>query len=238
MSPLLLKEPLTEAELDRLAEFLQCSDGEAMNVEELDGFFAALVVGPEVVLPSEYLPELFGGEMHQFQSLDQANDILGLLMRHWNDIAATLAKDEVYRPIILEHEDGVAYGNEWAWGFMQGMAMRREGWKTLLADEDHAGCIVPMLMLYHEHDEDESLRPAPIGREQREALIEYVVAGLLLAYRYFRQRWRAASLASDPAAHGHLSSSIGRNEPCPCGSGRKYKRCCGATGCCRSGGRR
>jgi len=21
---------------------------------------------------------------------------------------------------------------------------------------------------------------------------------------------------------------IGRNEPCPCGSGKKYKRCCGA----------
>ena len=25
-----------------------------------------------------------------------------------------------------------------------------------------------------------------------------------------------------------LSSSVGRNDPCPCGSGQKYKRCCGA----------
>jgi uncharacterized protein len=33
-----------------------------MNVEELDGFFAALVAGPEVVMPSQYLPEVFGGE--------------------------------------------------------------------------------------------------------------------------------------------------------------------------------
>ena len=24
------------------------------------------------------------------------------------------------------------------------------------------------------------------------------------------------------------SSKVGRNEPCPCGSGKKYKRCCGA----------
>ncbi|MEM7581916.1 MAG: SEC-C metal-binding domain-containing protein [Acidobacteriota bacterium] len=23
------------------------------------------------------------------------------------------------------------------------------------------------------------------------------------------------------------SPKIGRNEPCPCGSGRKYKKCCG-----------
>lgn len=25
-----------------------------------------------------------------------------------------------------------------------------------------------------------------------------------------------------------ISSNIGRNEPCPCGSGKKYKKCCGA----------
>jgi preprotein translocase subunit SecA len=29
--------------------------------------------------------------------------------------------------------------------------------------------------------------------------------------------------ASKPAA-----PQIGRNDPCPCGSGQKYKRCCGA----------
>lgn len=31
-----------------------------MNVEELDGFFAALVAGPELVMPSEWLPSPFG----------------------------------------------------------------------------------------------------------------------------------------------------------------------------------
>jgi len=25
----------------------------------------------------------------------------------------------------------------------------------------------------------------------------------------------------------HKKKKIGRNEPCPCGSGKKYKRCCG-----------
>jgi len=27
----------------------------------------------------------------------------------------------------------------------------------------------------------------------------------------------------------HRGEKIGRNEPCPCGSGKKYKRCCGAS---------
>ena len=41
-------EPLTDAELDRLGDFLKsCKGGKAMNLEELDGFFSALIAGPE-----------------------------------------------------------------------------------------------------------------------------------------------------------------------------------------------
>jgi uncharacterized protein len=64
-----------------------------MNVEQLDGFFAALIAGPEVVMSSEYYSEVFGGEMSdacEFGSLDEANEILGLMMRHWNTISPTV----------------------------------------------------------------------------------------------------------------------------------------------------
>jgi len=87
-------DPLTDAELDRLGDFLKgCKGGRAMNVEALDGFFAALIAGPETVMPSEYYEEVFGGEMSdacEFGSIDEANEILGLMMRHWNTIASTL----------------------------------------------------------------------------------------------------------------------------------------------------
>src|SRR5690349_6669137 len=86
-------EPLTDAELDRLGGFLKsCKGGKAMNVEQLDGFFAALIAGPETVMPSEYYREVFGGEMSEaceFGRLDEANKILGLMMRHCNTIAST-----------------------------------------------------------------------------------------------------------------------------------------------------
>lgn len=143
-------EPLTDAELDRLRDFLEgCKSGKAMNLEELDGFFAALIAGPETVMPSEYYPEVFGGEMSEtceFASLDEANEILGLMMRHWNTIAAALNKDEVYGPILLQGENGVAHGNDWANGFMRGMQMRHDGWAELVNDEEHGGCLIPMMM--------------------------------------------------------------------------------------------
>jgi uncharacterized protein len=92
------RQPLTNPELAQLADFLrQCKGGQAMNVEELDGFFAALVAGPETVFPSEYYPHIFGGTMEeacQFDNLDQVNAVLGWLSRHWNTIAGTLYADE------------------------------------------------------------------------------------------------------------------------------------------------
>jgi uncharacterized protein len=94
--PSLQNKPLTDAELDRLGDFLKgCKGGNAMNLEELDGFFAALIAAPEVVLPSEYNREVFGGEMPEaveFASLDEAQEILNLMMRHWNTIAETLTR--------------------------------------------------------------------------------------------------------------------------------------------------
>ncbi len=223
-------ESLTDACLDRLEEFLdQCNGGQAMNIEELDGFFAALIIGPEVVSPSEYLPEIFGGEMSDtavFKDLDEANEILGLLMLHWNTIVGKLHKDDVYMPILFEDENGVHLGNDWARGFMCGLGMRREGWAELITDEEKSGMLIPVMMLYHEHDEDPELRPGPISPEKREEIIVQMAAGIVRAYRYFqphRQRLARAS-ASEPRSS---TPKIGRNDPCPCGSGKKYKRCCG-----------
>ena len=85
--------------------------------------------------------------------------------------------------------------------------------------------MVPVLMLYHEHDPDPEMRPAPIRAEQRETVIEHMAAGLVRAYRYFREHGRSDL----PRATDRVKSKIGRNDPCPCGSGKKYKRCCGLT---------
>ena len=221
-------EPLTDAELDRLGDFLEgCKSGKAMNVEQLDGFFSALIAGPETVMPSEYNRELFGGEVPEFSSLDETKEILGLLMRHWNTIAGTLLKGEAYVPLLLEDENGVAHGNDWARGFMRGMGMRHDGWAELVNDEKHGGCLIPMMMLCHEQDEDPAMRPKPISPEQREEVMAGMAAGLLRAYKYFReQRQTYAGTASrrDPKRR---ASKVGRNDLCPCGSGKKYKKCCG-----------
>jgi uncharacterized protein len=185
------------------------------------------------VLPSEYYPHIFGGTMEktcEFDSLDDVNATLGLLSRHWNTIAGKLYADEVYLPLLLEDDKGLATANDWACGFMRGVELRRDAWADLINSEEHGGSILPMLMLYHEHDPDPELRPNRIAPEQREDIIAHMAAGLLQIYRrYLSQRQSSIPRRTSPRTVQRDTAKVGRNDPCPCGSGKKYKHCHGGT---------
>ena len=122
--------PLADPEYDHLAGALDRFHGEgAMNLEQLDGFFAALICGPDAVPPSEYLPEIWGGDManeEAFSSRQQLKDFLDLVLRHWNAITDTLQSGDVHLPLLLEDEHGIAHANDWAQGFLRGIALRWE----------------------------------------------------------------------------------------------------------------
>jgi uncharacterized protein len=84
-----------------------------------------------------------------------------------------------------------------------------------------------MMMLCHEHDKDPKMRPKPIAPEKREDIIVHMAAGLVGAYRYFRRHKEADGVSRFAPETGRTTSKVGRNDPCLCGSGKKYKKCCG-----------
>lgn len=224
-----LDTALSDEELDRLADFLlSLKSPQAMNIEQLDGFVCALIAGPDLVMPGEYWPHVIGATAEDsepsFDSLEHAEAVMNLLMRHWNTIAGKLRAGEIYLPILLLDDGNVSRGNAWARGFMQGVDLRRSGWQEFLNDEEHAGAIVPMLALAHENHPDEKLRLASPTPEKREDLLHSMAAGLVLIYRYF-EKARAAAMPA-MATFTRAQPKIGRNDPCPCGSGKKYKHCC------------
>jgi uncharacterized protein len=225
---------LNDKEFDRLEELLLRSDSEhAMNLEEVDGFFAALVCGPEIVLPSEYLPEIWGMDSSDtdvpLDSMEELQECLDLLVRHWNNTAETLSSGEIFLPVLLEADDGITYANDWAQGFMRGVEMRNEAWWELFDDEEHGGPLIPILALFHEHDPDLEMRPyeEPVSAELREKLIVGAAVAVRMIYEYFASHRRTAAMAHDVIPGRHKPLKIGRNDSCPCGSGKKYKRCCG-----------
>src|SRR5450631_15158 len=105
---------------------------------------------------------------------------------------------------------------------MRGMHMRHDGWGDLVNDEEHGGCLIPMMMLRHEHDEDPEMRPKPISPEKREEVILRMTAGLLQAYQYFRER-RQVKPGAQRSEPRRNAPKVVRNDLCPCGSGKKFK---------------
>jgi uncharacterized protein len=196
-------QPLQENEIKRLAKFLaSCKGGEAMNLEELDGFFGALIAGPEMVMPSEYYAKVFGGEMAdvcEFARAEEASEILGLMMRHWNALAAALYNGGVIKPILLPDENGNVQGNDWAHGFITATVMRRDGWAKLIDGAEEGRCMLPIFALHWEHSSNPKLRAKkPIGPEEREELIVGMVTAMVQAYLFFRQPRRAEAGGRSP----------------------------------------
>jgi uncharacterized protein len=139
--------PLSEEELLELAELL-VSDTvpeTAMDIETLDGFFCALVIGPEPVPPEEYLPVLWSEDPEnteiEFRSERDANRFFALIAGFWNEVANALNDGEPYEPIIVRDSPGEVTpdtGRGWAMGYLQGAEMRADAWRDLAATEDGA----------------------------------------------------------------------------------------------------
>src|SRR6478735_1582851 len=181
-------QALTHTELDDLSAVLErFGDERSMNLEQLDGFLAALICGPELVSPSKYLPKIWGDQT-VFEDTSSAQVFMSLLVRHWNSIADTLNSGEVHLPLLLEDESGITHGNGWANGFLRGMAFGKEDWTLLLEDEEHGGSLVAIFALANEHNPDPKMRPYkdPIGVELREQLIAGAAAGTTQIYRHFK----------------------------------------------------
>ncbi len=231
VSRLALDQSLTDGEYDCLAAILGRFSGEnAMDLEEMDGFFAALICGPVTVPPSVYLDEIWGGRPAPFATEAKLREFLNLGMRHWNFIARALASpDLVFIPrLVGEADEEIPRGNRWARGFLRGVSLCRESWDEIFDDENRFAILLPVLALAHENDPDPELRswktpPAPYLRKE-------VLAGLSVAvqalYDLFRSGHREEA-AMEKTESRPSGRKPGRNDPCYCGSGRKYKRCCG-----------
>ena len=230
---------LTDAEIDRLTELIAAvSGGKGMSVEWVDGYMAAVLCTPTLLPLNDYLPPIFGAasmDEIEFEGMEQVQETVAALMHHRNGIAAALLqsltdKEVLYWPILLEGDDGIARGNEWVQGFLRGTAFDPGDWAALLDDEARGGALIPMFALAHENDPDPGMRAGPFDTpEKRDSVLQHLIVGLVKAYAYFAPARRA--LAAELGASRTVvreSSKVGRNEPCPCGSGRKYKHCHGA----------
>jgi uncharacterized protein len=124
--------------LQRLDDFLlsEAVGDDAMLLSELDGFLAGLIVCPDMIMPSEWMPVIWGDDDGPvFDDMEQAQDITSLIMGHYNDIIRQLDQGR-YSPIYDVDLDDTILWETWLEGFAQAMRLRPEAWRAYTQDED------------------------------------------------------------------------------------------------------
>jgi len=229
---------ISDADLDELDALLESRavPFKGMSLEMLDGFLSALVVGTELVPADAWMPHVWGGRPPRWESPEESEHVHRLLMGLWNDIARRVAiEPERMRdrdtPLIAlpEREDAEPdaaddYGIEWANGFLDGVELRSDAWDASSAAQQWIEeALVGMEAL------TVGEWPASEGEAAGEALTASerldLIAGIPHLLHDLNMHRLEQLTSRTPIRR---EASPGRNDPCPCGSGRKFKKCCGA----------
>jgi uncharacterized protein len=235
-----------DAELDALREHSE----EIPQWEFCEGFLAALVCTRRTIAPEEYWPVLLGDDFNPVEHME----FVWRWHRRWAEVGVALDApvemlddERTYQPELLDTRGAVlalpegeradtdlaelpAYGQVWALGFMYAVENWPDDWlpprdreaaemldsalETIVAmTEGDRG--EPAMSMYTEDG------PPSVSEERVDAL-----GAAIWAVYDLRQLWK--SLGPRVAAV-RKAPQPGRNDPCPCGSGKKYKKCHGAT---------
>jgi len=226
-----LNAPLAESELQQYEEFLQSerTPESCMDIAMVDGFFTALVSGPGSLGPSHWLRHVWdpehAAEEPAFDSEDEVHSVVGRFLRHMNGISDALrAGPDDFEPMFYERSNGhetVRVIDEWCTGYVKAVEIDGPLWKPLI--EVRPELLGPLLL----YGTDEGWKRLRKSRRHWPRTTRGVAA-VLDSVRIIHEFWTTRRREEFQRSETVRATKTGRNEPCPCGSGKKYKRCHGA----------
>jgi len=219
-------DAMTDQLINNLERQLTNIFSKSMSWDEIDGFFTAIHSSPYRVPMDEVLSEVFGEHFTSDKVDADYMPILAPIFELWNNIGDRLSTDDIFLPCLTGSDEAC---HRWALGFFQGTNYFNDEWHAFL-DRDDAGAVVPLFAFKHEFDKDISLRPykeKPISHEQRNKLLQYLSVAVTQIYQHFEPQRKLNALKEQKSqVISRDEPKIGRNDPCYCGSGKKYKKCC------------
>jgi uncharacterized protein len=226
--------PLTDEECDRLNRFLLDRieeeadtlgrDEGVLDISELDGLFTALVSGPISTVPSKWLPVVWGDFEPVWDSQEEFEEILTLMIRHMNAIAHLLMEyPQEFEPMFLERVvDGHTYTivDEWCDGYVRGVELAEKDWHA--SGKEMVDLLAPIYAFTD--TEKTKWRGHDLDDDERESIRQAITPNVCRIHAYWLSRRGDHASVTQPVRR--TTPRVGRNDPCPCGSGKKYKKCC------------
>ena len=242
MNPISAPTPEAEAALKAFLSRPSNPEG-TFSLGEVQGILFAVASAPDLVKPSEWLPFIFVGEDLPFEDKEEAIQVMNALMYFYNECGDVGEAKGLHWPPGCELRDDLLANlepaapiSQWSRGFAAGHLWHEESWDAHLPDEwdEDMGAVLATLSFFSsrsmaERVVKESGKPAA-SLETFAAKLRDVFPDALMGYADMgRALWKAILEARGERSEPTVAEPrVGRNKPCPCGSGKKYKKCCGA----------
>ena len=247
---------LNDAEFAELDELLAATPEplQPLDASMLDGYLCGVIVQPRLIELDEWLPNIFdydGGQLPQSVDTVWLDRITALVSRRHAALSKGLAEDGWFDPVVLDVEEDTeleplpedaseddrlsratyeALGPvsralmPWVAGFQHAALCFPE--LADLPNDDVAAALARLYRHLPAETPEEKEVVATLNlehplKDMDDAVEELVVCVADLADLTEAERYRVDTIRRD-------TPKVGRNDPCPCGSGRKYKQCHGS----------
>lgn len=227
----------------------------AGGVFQASGFLLAVFSAPEHIMPSAWLPAVFGqDELPEFASIQDTQEITSALTALWNHWAETVGNDFGLPPecVLDEHGKPSLPLQAFSQGYLHGATWVHELWDDVFAslnfpgdgedleDDDIMLDFPVMFGLTLENCLRFSNASGELPKDSLSIAEDFMDEGgnIDIAFDIFpfilekvaifgrEMGYEAPTANFSPAAPLVNTPKVGRNDPCPCGSGKKYKKCC------------
>jgi uncharacterized protein len=214
-----LAPSLAEAEVERLKTLL-AADRNAMRLDELQGLCVAMAMGPDAEIAHRWLDVALG----QSENDQTPAELLGLLER-FRAATEDAVNDRSLTIRPRETRTGRVDYSAWCRGFLEGMKISETDWFDAADPEELADLLFPIEVLADALPRGVRATYTPDAWRRQLRKAEDALAP---AIGHLADYW--AILRAPPLTVRREQPKVGRNDPCPCGSGRKFKQCHGKDG--------
>lgn len=188
-----------------------------LSCSELDGFCHAIACSPNLIEPTVWLPLIWGEACiaPEWEAQYEAKEFPDLVFSIYSHALENLARGSA-EPLFYEpDEEGKSYeiANEWCAGFLRGGSL----WDEIDVEDvelvDKPIALVKLFATEEGFAVLDAMTAAEVAAKQDE-----VLDGVNTIYKHFYALRNKPIQREEP--------KVGRNDPCPCGSGKKFKKCC------------
>ena len=236
---------LDDAEWDALDELLAQTPEplEPLDIVMLDGYLCGVIVQPVALEPAAWLPHVFdleGAGLPEDVDPEWQRQVGALVMRRHAALTRSIVEDGGFDPLVFEPvDDPDVEGGDAGWAELAPASRALAPW---VAGFEHATACFPDLLELDDDEvraaldrifrhlppetDDERQQRATLDRAAPVGSLDDAIDELVGDVADIEARTRELRYQVDTVRRE--GPKVGRNDPCPCGSGRKFKHCHGA----------